>query len=127
MEIKSFPPQTFAAALSSLRTHRCLCVSAMITSVSTDTALGTTLGPCSSVLMGLENSSLLVYSLLAASLLLLLLSLSLALVVFLRGDRKEAPEPRPREAVDTQESIVQYTQEDGQLPQRSQGQHGKEK
>lgn len=99
----------------------------MITSATPETPLVTTLGPCSSVLMGLENSTLLFYSLLAVSLLLMLLSLSLALVVFLRGVRKTAPAPGPQKAVDTQESIMQYAQEDGQPPQRSQGQHGEDK
>lgn len=70
--------------------------------------------------MGLVNSTLLLYSLLAISLLLLLLALCLALVVFLRGD--EVKPPKPQETLDPQRSAVQQVQEDGPPPQGSKGQ-----
>lgn len=100
----------------------CFCVSATTTPSTTETHLVTMFGPCSSLVMGLDSSTLLVYSLLAMSLLLLLLSLSLALVVFLRGDRVKTLEPRPQEAINTKVSVIQHVQEDGQPPQISKGQ-----
>ncbi|XP_075889972.1 uncharacterized protein tnfrsf13b isoform X2 [Nelusetta ayraudi] len=90
-----------------------------LTPLTTEAHPVTTLAPCSSVLMCLDNSTLLVYSLLAVSLLLLLLSLSLALGVFLRGDGAKTPEPRPQEGGNAKESVIQHVQEDGQPPQSS--------
>ncbi|XP_070847282.1 tumor necrosis factor receptor superfamily member 13B [Chaetodon trifascialis] len=62
----------------------------------------------------IEDSTILLYPLLAVCMLLLLLSLSLALVVFLRGSRAKLSKPGPKEANQNRDCVVQMGQEVGQ-------------
>lgn len=74
--------------------------------------------PFSTVQPGLEEPGLLLYSLLALSIVLLFSSLCLALIVFLRGARAK---PRPKEGNRKQECAILYDQEVGQPRQCVQG------
>lgn len=77
--------------------------------------------PFSTVQPGLEEPGLLLYSLLALSIVLLFSSLCLALIVFLRGARANASKPRPKEGNRKQECATLYDQEVGQPRQCVQG------
>lgn len=77
--------------------------------------------PFSTVQTGLEEPGLLLYSLLALSIVLLFSSLCLALIVLLRGARANASKPRPKEGNRKQESAILYDQEVGQPRQCVQG------
>lgn len=61
----------------------------------------------------LEDSSVLLYSLLALSIVLLFFSLSLALIVFLKGARAKTSNPGPKEANHNKDCVVQMGQEVG--------------
>lgn len=74
-----------------------------------------------SVPTALEDSPVLLYSLLALCMLLLFSSLSLALAVFLRGARTKTSNPGPKEANHSQERMVQPGQEVGQPEESSKG------
>ncbi|XP_039991521.1 tumor necrosis factor receptor superfamily member 13B [Xiphias gladius] len=71
------------------------------------------------------DSSVFLYSLLALCMVLLFSSLSLALVVFLRGPRTKTSNPGPKEANHIQERVVQPGQEVG-LPGGQLGQSSKD-
>ncbi|KAM9336602.1 uncharacterized protein tnfrsf13b [Symphorus nematophorus] len=73
----------------------------------------------------LDDSTILLYPLLALCMVLLFFSLSLALVVFLRGARAKTPKPRPKDANHNQECAVQPGQEVG-LPGCQPGQSFKD-
>lgn len=75
------------------------------------------------VVTGLEHPTLLLYPLLAVSLVLLFSSLSLALVVFLRSPKTQAANSRSKEANRGQECTVQLCQEVSPSGQRSEGSH----
>lgn len=77
--------------------------------------------PFSTVQTGLEETGLLLYSLLALSIVLLFSSLCLALIVFVRGTRANASKPRPKEVNRKQECAIMYDQEVGQPRQCVQG------
>lgn len=74
--------------------------------------------------MGLEDSTLLLYPLLALSIVLLFSSLSLALVVFLREARAKTSKPGAKVANHNQELVVRHGQEVGQPGQSSKGKCG---
>lgn len=67
--------------------------------------------PYSTVVTGLEELSLLLYPLLAVSLVLLFSSLSLALVVFLRSSRTQAVNSQSKESEHGQGCVAQLCQE----------------
>lgn len=77
--------------------------------------------PYSRAQIGLEDPTLLLYPLLAISMLLLCSSLSLALVVFLRGTKAKVLEPASKEDNHNQECVVQHIQEVGPPVQSSKG------
>lgn len=77
--------------------------------------------PYSRAQTGLEDPTLLLYPLLAISMLLLCSSLSLALVVFLKGARPKILEPASKEDNHNQECVVQHIQEVGPPGQSSKG------
>ncbi|XP_031151218.1 tumor necrosis factor receptor superfamily member 13B [Sander lucioperca] len=70
-------------------------------------------------LIALEDSTILLYSLLALCTLLLFSSLSLALAVLLRRARAKTSKPGSKEANHNKESVVQQGQEVGRPGQRS--------
>lgn len=74
--------------------------------------------------MGLEDSTVLLYPLLALSIVLLFSSLSLALVVFLRGARAKTSKPGAKVANHNQEFVIRHGQEVGQPGQSSKGKGG---
>lgn len=78
----------------------------------------------SHVQTGLEDATLLLYPLLALSMVLLFSSLSLALVVFLRVARAKTSNPGAKGADHNQEFAVQHGQEVGQPGQSSKGKCG---
>lgn len=69
----------------------------------------------------LEDSTVLLYSLLALCIVLLFSSLSLALVVFLRGAKTKTSNPGPKEANHSRERVLQPGQEVGQPGRSSKG------
>lgn len=77
--------------------------------------------PYPRVQAGLEDPTLLLYPLLALSIVLLFSSLSLALVVLLRGARAKTSNTGPKEANNKQESVIQHGKEVGQPGQSSKG------
>lgn len=110
-----------AAVLPSHSYSSCLSIAAPPTSVTTEKLLITSRAPHSN---GLEDSALLLYPLLTLSLVLLFASLSLAVIVFLRGGRVKRSKTRPTEARDIQESVIQHIQDDAKPWQSSKGQRG---
>uniref|UniRef100_A0A3Q3RFR1 TNF receptor superfamily member 13B n=1 Tax=Mastacembelus armatus TaxID=205130 RepID=A0A3Q3RFR1_9TELE len=78
-----------------------------------------------SVPIALEDSTIVLYSLLALCMVLLVSSLSLALAIFPKRSRAKPSKPRPKEADHNQESVIQPGQEVGfpgcQLQQNSKG------
>ncbi|XP_071317968.1 tumor necrosis factor receptor superfamily member 17 isoform X2 [Trachinotus anak] len=61
----------------------------------------------------LDDSTLLLYSLLALCMVLLFSSLALTLAVFLRGSRARTSNPGPKKATHTQECVIQPGEEVG--------------
>lgn len=74
-----------------------------------------------SVPTALEDSTILLYSLLALCMVLLFSSLSLALAVLLRRSRSKTSNPGPKEANHSQEHVVKPGQEVGKPGQSSKG------
>lgn len=77
--------------------------------------------PCPRVQAGVEDPTLLLYPVLALSIVLLFSSLSLALVVFLRKARAKTSNTGPKEANHKQESVIRHGKEVGQPGQSSKG------